>query len=115
MGRTHCLDDPANTFHFIGELENTVPGQIDNIDAVICLFADASRATESRSDAKFTSVIQALVNRALVKGLLSAKICPAVEKAVHKCVPERPRVGAAAARVGLCHLLGSARSQVFKA
>lgn len=57
------------------------------VDAVIHLFRDARRATESCPNSEVISVIQTEVSRALAKGFLSAALYFTVEEAVLKCVP----------------------------
>lgn len=88
----------------LAKLENTVCEQIASIpalleDAVVRLFGDAGRVTESTPDTKVISVIQTVVSRSLVNLFRSVAFYLALEGAVHKCVSEPPSFDAVATRM----------------
>lgn len=66
---------------------------------VLRLFANAGRATEFSLNTKMISVIQAVVDRALVKHFPSDAFYSVLEEAVQKRVEDRTTVGGDAARL----------------
>lgn len=74
-------------------------------EAVIRLFGDIGRATQSNTDTKVISVIPTAVNKTVEKGFLSAVFHTKVKQAVHKSVSEPKTVYSVRTRMIDAHAL----------